>query len=295
MINYYKLLEIANFSDISEVKIAYRKKAKEFHPDLYDKNKAKEYEEIFKWINLANATLSNTTAKLAYDQKLRAAFTVEAIPYIQKKKKKYNKEDLYAFAEREKKAEIHNFNSKNSQFSYTNRIILATISVIIGLYFCYENWFSTLDTFANVIIMIGFILFFLSSLFLTQLVYRKLRVTSFNKKGYYQFYESISVYGFTLIMIIGPLLVISCANMKKYYHLQNYGKEVIAEIIHDGSPGITYQFTTIRNETILKNQTAPDNPKVSADNSWILIQYSTKDPRIAKIVISDYPLESPLK
>lgn len=287
MINYYKLLEIANFSDLAAIKNAYRKKAKQYHPDIATNSNKSENEEIFKWINLANATLSNPAAKLAYDQKLRGALAVDSIQTVYKKKSKLNKEDLFELAEKEKKREVESYQQKDQQFSYNYRIALASASILLGLYFCYENWYFTIDEYGVIFIVIGFVLFFISTLFLTQLVYRKLRITSFNKKGYYKFYESISVYGFTLLMIIGPLMVILFSNIKKNYHLHFYGKEVIAKKIFIDNPGVSYQFTTKDNELIRKNQTMPEYPKVSKDNFWILIRYSTKDPRIAEIMTYD--------
>jgi hypothetical protein len=289
LINYYKLLEIANFSDIAAVKTAYRKKAKQFHPDISARssNNASENEEIFKWINLANATLSNPTAKKAYDQKLQFALTTGTYQQTTNRKTKPSKEDLFAFAEKEKQQEIQNYNNKDQNFSYKNRIIIASVLAFWGLYFCYENWFFTIDQLGIVTIIIGFLLFFISTLYLTQLVYRKLRVTSFHKNGYFKFYENISVYGFTLIMILGPMFVITFSDLKKSYHLKNYGKEVIARILFNEGPGLAYEFITAQNIIIRKNQPHPDNPKISEDYQWVLIKYSTKDPRISEIVSVD--------
>ena len=63
--DYYKTLGVARSASADEIKRAYRKLAREFHPD---KNKAKGAEDKFKAINEANEVLSDPTKRAAYDQ-----------------------------------------------------------------------------------------------------------------------------------------------------------------------------------------------------------------------------------
>lgn len=62
--DYYKTLGVSRSASADEVKKAYRKLAREFHPD---KNKAKGAEERFKDINEANEVLSDPEKRKAYD------------------------------------------------------------------------------------------------------------------------------------------------------------------------------------------------------------------------------------
>jgi len=61
----YKILEISENATADEIKKAYRKLAKQYHPDI---NKDKDAEEKFKEINTAYEILSDSGKKAKYDQ-----------------------------------------------------------------------------------------------------------------------------------------------------------------------------------------------------------------------------------
>lgn len=65
-INYYKILGIEKKSTQEDIKKAYRKLARKYHPDLNPNDK--EAEKIFKEINEANEVLSNTENRKKYDK-----------------------------------------------------------------------------------------------------------------------------------------------------------------------------------------------------------------------------------
>lgn len=62
--DYYKILGVSRTASADEIKKAYRKLAREFHPD---KNKAKGAEAKFKEANEANEVLSDPEKRKAYD------------------------------------------------------------------------------------------------------------------------------------------------------------------------------------------------------------------------------------
>lgn len=66
MKNYYDILGIEFESNLSEVKSAYRKLSKKFHPDLNPNDKF--FEKMFKDINEANEVLSDINSKQKYDK-----------------------------------------------------------------------------------------------------------------------------------------------------------------------------------------------------------------------------------
>ncbi|MDR3214772.1 MAG: molecular chaperone DnaJ [Bacilli bacterium] len=69
--DYYDVLGISKNADASEIKKAYRKQAKKYHPDANDSADA---EEKFKEIQEAYEVLSDTQKKATYDQFGHAAF-----------------------------------------------------------------------------------------------------------------------------------------------------------------------------------------------------------------------------
>lgn len=65
-IDYYKVLEVKKDATESEIKKAYRRLARKYHPDLNEGNK--EAEKKFKEINEANVVLSNPENRKKYDK-----------------------------------------------------------------------------------------------------------------------------------------------------------------------------------------------------------------------------------
>ena len=64
-LNYYNVLGISITSSQEEIKKAYRKQAKYWHPD---RNSSNEAEERFKKITQAYSVLSNSKLRIEYDQ-----------------------------------------------------------------------------------------------------------------------------------------------------------------------------------------------------------------------------------
>ena len=64
--DYYEVLGVAKTATDAELKSAYRKLAKKYHPDLNKDNK--EAEEKFKEVNEAYEVLSDSSKRQKYDQ-----------------------------------------------------------------------------------------------------------------------------------------------------------------------------------------------------------------------------------
>ena len=70
--DYYEVLGIERGADEDTIKKAYRKMAKQYHPDLHPGDK--EAEAKFKEVNEAYAVLSDADKRAAYDRYGHAAF-----------------------------------------------------------------------------------------------------------------------------------------------------------------------------------------------------------------------------
>ena len=73
--DYYEILGVARTADKEEIKRAYRRLARKYHPDV---NKEEGAEERFKEINLAYEVLSDPQKRAAYDQYGHDAFDPRA-------------------------------------------------------------------------------------------------------------------------------------------------------------------------------------------------------------------------
>src|SRR5687768_18597279 len=65
-VDYYKILELDKSATTDQVKKAYRKLARKYHPDLNPDNK--EANKMFQQINEANEVLSDPEKRKKYDQ-----------------------------------------------------------------------------------------------------------------------------------------------------------------------------------------------------------------------------------
>ena len=71
-IDYYKVLGVDNKASTDEIKKAYRKLARKYHPDLNPNDL--EAEKNFKRVNEANEVLSDPSKRKKYDEELDQRF-----------------------------------------------------------------------------------------------------------------------------------------------------------------------------------------------------------------------------
>lgn len=93
MVNYYELLGIDKDSTSDEIKNAYKKMAKKYHPDV---SKDKDADKIIRSLNEAKETLLNETKRKEYDNLLNSIneskqFTKKKNERYETKEKEYRK------------------------------------------------------------------------------------------------------------------------------------------------------------------------------------------------------------
>jgi curved DNA-binding protein len=92
-IDYYKILGISKTAKESDIKKAYRKMARKYHPDLHPNDK--EAERKFKELNEANEVLSHPENRKKYDKYGENWQNAEAYEQAQKQQQRTSQQRTY--------------------------------------------------------------------------------------------------------------------------------------------------------------------------------------------------------
>jgi len=159
MINYYKILNVKTDASLLEIKKAYYKLAKKYHPDVNDSHDA---EAIFKIITIAYKTLSNPQKRKYYDYMLkkygRRHNIINNPKYAEYLKKKYEKE----------KKDKNSFLYNTPRFDYASFIIFIFIgifAILFGIIDLFVQKWESIDNLAGVIFGISFTFLLLLGLY----------------------------------------------------------------------------------------------------------------------------------
>ena len=110
MANYYEILGVERTATLQEIKKAYKKLAKKWHPDL-NRDNLKQAEEKMKDINVAYGILSDEIARIDYNKKLdrESANTGSKT----KSKSKFNQKQT-------EKSNVNNASSHSANINFNN-------------------------------------------------------------------------------------------------------------------------------------------------------------------------------
>ena len=221
MINYYKILKIRDYSGAPEVRRAYLLMAKKYHPDV---NQEKEAEEIFKWVNRANETLSNPARKKIYDQRLKSGYFLEGIQkyaHSKDRRMKVAKERKEAMANKSREIEIENYQKSLKQFPLFARFGFFTLLLIYGMYLWYTYWIVNYADYSVYFLTFGMLCTILGIVMLIDTTYKRLRIKQF-RRGKASHYERISMWMLVSMVAIVPFLIVKISDYRKHYHLKHY-------------------------------------------------------------------------
>ena len=160
--NYYELLGVEKTASVEEIKAAYKKQMKKWHPDI---NKSENAENMSAKINEAKEVLLDEVKRKDYDEYLENKINENYNRYTQKKQ--------YAKAEEENKKEEEYQNQSVTKWQYLkdwlNYANVSFTRKIIGLVFVLLESFLCLIL-KYFIIGLAFIIFFVSEI-IRQLYY----------------------------------------------------------------------------------------------------------------------------
>lgn len=123
--NYYQILGVKEDASPKEIKTAYKKLIKKYHPDIYsgDKTFAKQKTQE---INSAYDILSNEAARKEYDLELHPSTTYEYTPPKYNNPESYNYNNYYKTSEYDNNyrryTDYHRSKTPNSNYSETQKI-----------------------------------------------------------------------------------------------------------------------------------------------------------------------------
>jgi len=126
MKDYYQILEVSRLATAEEIKFAYRRLAKRYHPDLNPGNIRAE--ERFKEISLAYDTLSDETSRKKYDFKLLYGSSMFLSPEQAATK---DKEQLKKEWAKQRAYKRHSEKKQQHERQYRKRAIYLGICILI--------------------------------------------------------------------------------------------------------------------------------------------------------------------
>ena len=138
MITYYETLEINENADSSEIKKAFRKLAKQYHPDL---NSAENAKEKFIEIEVAYSCLSDSKTRLAYDRLLKLQRMERSNPRV---KQKYEQDVKRRKGKSNRRAQAHSKMSYEQfkrdelfRTSFLAIIFKSLFTILVGAFLMY--------------------------------------------------------------------------------------------------------------------------------------------------------------
>ncbi|MEY2924366.1 MAG: hypothetical protein RLZZ337_914 [Bacteroidota bacterium] len=290
MVNYYKILELENYVSVKEVKQAYKKLVRIYHPDIYP---GADGEEITKYLNQAKDIIGNEAKKQAYDEQLRLAYTYEEQQSNRRKPKPSYWQSL-SFAERKKrKEEARKLKIKEEYLASTARfpIALRWIGIILliltGLQLVYSHYFVLYHGFDLFYIIVGTAAFVTGVAVGANELYTYFTVKSVDQAMSFNYERNIA-WAFAIILLLGPFGIIGLNEYRKSYLLDNHFEFYWAHVNQELSKQKQVVYTYfVDGKSYTKSANVERTMLVHKGDFEILIRFAKSDPKISEVIFED--------
>lgn len=288
VINYYKILQIAEDADPETIKKAYRALAKQYHPDLNPHTR--ENIQAFRLVQEAWEALRDPVKRQWYDKRLRSAqqSRKEAPSFTasrgrnDRRRRKPSREELLQRMAKLRQVEILQHQRSNIFFPFQKRIFLASLFALNGLLIVYRHWFINLQSYGQLYALLGLILFLMSTIWISSSYYRIMRYRFITGKGNRKF-ERNSIALIFFIILTGGGLVAGGSSLRKWYHLKEYPVVVVGKVLRADRSGEMHVFYDWNRRRFEKKMSFSNDRVYQSyqQSGVVLIKLSRIDPRIA--------------
>lgn len=287
--NYYQLMEIDAFADVSVVRKRYRELAMLYHPDKNPNNAVAE--EFFKILTHGYNILSEPDKKLEYDILLRNYYFGKVNPVNEARSKHQERQDrIKKHKERKRQEIIEEYVRSESVLSHKMRLVAAILIFSTGVLMAYNNWFINLLNFNIFYIVGGSFLFGLGSYMIANIVYRRRvfkRAMSIREIGKQQWPVRL----FVILFLITPVFFLILMQVTKSIHLTYFYDITIVERVVEFNDQVTYNYFVNGNEISRQTESRPECNYMNRMS--LRVKFSKINPNISELITVEEASRAP--
>ena len=284
--NYYQLMQLEPFADVSLVKKKYRELALLYHPDKNPKNK--HAEEYFKVITQGYTILNEPARKQEYDMLLRN--------YLQNRnsvnpaiaQKRDLRERIRRNREMKRMRIIDDYVAAENEFPHRYRMWLGILTLVSGILMAYNNWFVNYLRYDIMFVILGFMLFGLGCYLIANNVYRR---EAF-RKALRAKYEAVSgkAVGVFMSSLFGiPFLFLFFTAFISKFQLERYPDYTPVRNITVVQDEVLYSYVV--DDVEISRKTGMQKGVDYKHYNLIRVRFSRINPNISELVFIDQPIQ----
>ena len=293
MINYYKILGLENYASVAEVKTAYKKLIKQYHPDVSSDSDA---EEMTRYLNHAKEFLGDQVSKENYDRQLKLAYLVEINRLKRQTKKSTTSKNSYwsslsvdqrkSMLEEARKIKIKEKYEKSlSFFPLPYRLIGIVIFLVWGLQVMYSNYFLEYTAYAYLWAVLGYFIFGSTLAVSASEVYTYLTTKSLHQTIRFNYERWIAI-SFVLLFVLGISSISILNYSQKSYLIKNDFEYTTAKIDFARSSLdrliVSYEVDQVE---YIKRIDVVHNDIIKLSGNRVVLKFARVNPLICEVVL----------